>query len=346
MKVVDLFAGCGGFSLGLSQAGLTIIAGVDNWPSAVEIYKLNFTHPSITQDLSDVAGTCKILKSYKFDLIAGGPPCQDYSSCGNRDINGGRADLTYSFSEIIIKQSPEFFIMENVERIRKSHILLDVIRDFASANYGLTAVLLDASFCGVPQARTRFFLIGKKNESHNFLLGTMKAMLAKKPLTMREYFNSSLGIDYYYRHPRNYSRRAIYSLDEPSATIRGVNRPIPPGYKIHSNDPAGVKLKDVRPLTTEERARVQTFPASFSWLGPRTAREQMIGNAVPVALAKFVGKALLEYKENGSIPYENEMLYDISDSLLLPTQTLDRGIRTMVQFNPEIKNKKLKSSTR
>jgi len=115
-------------------------------------------------------------------------------------------------------------------------------------------------------------------------------------MTVREYLGDELDIDYYYRHPRNYSRRGIFSVDEPAPTVRGVNRPVPDGYKGHPGDPIKVSRK-LRPLTTSERARLQTFPANFKWVGSKTDLEQMIGNAVPVRLAEFVAKAILEYAE-------------------------------------------------
>lgn len=332
MRVIDLFAGCGGLSLGLDQANFEVLAGVDNWPPSLQVYKINFDHPAIEQDLSNIKETINLLNEFTFDVLAGGPPCQDFSSAGKRDLQGGRADLTYNFAEIVISQKPDFFIMENVERIRKSHILFDIIEDFAEQGYGLTAVLLNASYCGAPQARTRFFLIGRLGEKHNFLLGNLKSRLSPKPMTMRDYFGDKLGIDYYYRHPRNYDRRAIYSMDEPSATIRGVNRPVPPGYKLHSNDPEGIALENVRPLTTDERALVQTFPRKFKWVGSKTAREQMIGNAVPVVLAKFVGEALNDYLLRGALPLEDELDLDFSNQMLIPTRTLDKGIESFVSL--------------
>jgi DNA (cytosine-5)-methyltransferase 1 len=141
-------------------------------------------------------------------------------------------------------------------------------------------------------------------------------------MTMRDYFGDSLGTDYYYRHPRNYNRRGVYGLDEPSATIRGVNRPIPPGYVINKNDPQGISVSEVRPLTPDERAQVQTFPSGFKFLGPKTAQEQMIGNAVPVALGEFVGLALKEYDIEGEQPNEfsNELVP--TTDLVIPERPL------------------------
>jgi DNA (cytosine-5)-methyltransferase 1 len=76
--------------------------------------------------------------------------------------------------------------------------------------------------------------------------------------------------------------------------VRGVNRPIPKSYKIHEGDPTD-DLSKVRPLTTEERSYIQTFPKSFIWKGTKTEKEQMIGNAVPVKLAEFVGRCIQEF---------------------------------------------------
>ena len=104
------------------------------------------------------------------------------------------------------------------------------------------------------------------------------------------HFGDSLGTEHYYRHPRSYARRGVFSIDEPSPTIRGVNRPIPPGYAGHPGDSA--PIEHARPLTTAERAAVQTFPADYEFCGPATAREQMIGNAVPPRLAEYVANAV------------------------------------------------------
>ena len=176
--------------------------------------------------------------------------------------------------------------------------------------YGLTTVILNAALCGAPQSRTRFFLVGNKGGEHNELAPVFQRNLAPSMMTVRDYFGDKLATEYYYRHPRNYSRRGVYGLDEPSATIRGVNRPIPGGYSFNKNDPKDITMDAVRPLTTDERAQIQTFPASFKWLGSKTNREQMIGNAVPVALGSFVGKCILDFISNGSEPMTELFAYD------------------------------------
>lgn len=328
MKTVDLFAGCGGLSLGLGQAGHEVVAAMDNWDPAIAVYQANFSHPVLKQDLSDVPSSVAQVQRLKPELIAGGPPCQDFSSAGLQNYSGLRADLTYKYADIVCSVRPRFFVMENVERIRKSHVLSEVVEQFTVAGYGLTAVILDASYCGAPQARLRFFLIGGLGQENNFLLGHLRKNLSDRPMTMRDYFGDTLKTEYYYRHPRNYSRRGVYGLDEPSATIRGVNRPIPPGYVFNPNDPPGITMNQVRSLTAHERAQVQTFPKWFRFLGPKTAQEQMIGNAVPVALGEFVGRALAEYLESGPLP--NEFSDELIPSRLV--QIPERALRPLTAF--------------
>ena len=297
MRVVDLFCGCGGLSLGFQMAGFEVVAAYDKWKSALDVYRLNFDHPAEELDLSNVEKSSAIISQRQPDMIIGGPPCQDFSSAGKRNEEGGRGNLTIHYAQIISNVRPEWFIMENVARITKTQKLIEAKSIFKHAGYGLSQQILDASYCGVPQKRKRFFLIGRLHERDGFMEPFINSDLATKPMTMRDYFGDSLGIDYYYRHPRSYMRRGIFSINEPSPTVRGVNRPMPDGYQIHSNDP--VKSKEgIRSLTTLERSYIQTFPRSFQFFGCKTDVEQMIGNAVPVNLAKFVGEAINKYRMN------------------------------------------------
>lgn len=293
MKTIDLFSGVGGLSLGFQKAGFKILSAFDNWDKAIEVYKKNFKHPISQLDLSQTDDAISVISPLKPEIIIGGPPCQDFSHAGKR-TEGTRADLTNSFANIISTVKPEWFVMENVDRAKNSSAYAQAKDIFLKSGYGLTEKVLDASLCGVPQKRKRFFCIGKLNEKNGFLDQILEESLSKKPLTVRKYFGASLGVEHYYRHPRNYNRRAVFSIDEPAPTIRGVNRPIPPNYVKHLNDPVG--LDGLRPLTTEERARVQTFPEKFVWLGSKTDMEQMIGNAVPVELSKYVANAIMKYE--------------------------------------------------
>ncbi|MCM1504057.1 MAG: DNA cytosine methyltransferase [Muribaculum sp.] len=294
MRIVDLFCGCGGMSLGFGLAGYEVVAGMDWWDEALDVYRVNFNHDVVKMDLKDYRSASEFIARYKPEMIIGGPPCQDFSSAGKRNEDNGRGDLTVSYAKIIRSVLPEWFVMENVARIEKTQKLADAKSLFYEGGYGLSQVVLDASFCGVPQTRKRFFLIGKLGASDGFLLPYLEKNLSDKPLSVAEYFGSKIDFEYYYRHPRSYARRGIFSVNEPSPTIRGVNRPMPKGYPLHPGDVVD-SLDGIRALTTKERSMIQTFPESFVFLGNKTNQEQMIGNAVPVNLAKFIGNAINDF---------------------------------------------------
>jgi DNA (cytosine-5)-methyltransferase 1 len=295
LRTVDLFAGCGGLSLGFQKAGFNIVAAFELWDAAVKCYQENFSHPIYQMDLSDVENAVGIISEYNPDIIIGGPPCQDFSHAGKR-IEASRASLTDSYAQIISRARPKCFIMENVDRARNSNAYAQARETFKKAGYGLTEIVLDASLCGTPQKRKRFICFGMQGQEDGFATGAFQNGFASKAMTLRDYFGDTLGFEYYYRHPRNYNRRAVFSIDEPAPTMRGVNRPVPKGYHGHPNDACPVS-ENLHALTTMERAKIQTFPDDYQWIGNKTDIEQMIGNAVPINLGCFIAKTAKQIME-------------------------------------------------
>ncbi|WP_169251044.1 DNA (cytosine-5-)-methyltransferase [Brevibacterium sp. 'Marine'] len=295
-SVIDLFAGCGGMSLGFQLARFRVLAGYDNWKPAVDTYNQNkLGHEAKTLDLGDVELTIAELEHHRqpdgsFPSIIGGPPCQDFSSAGKR-VEGERADLTEKYASIVTHFRPPFFVMENVARAAGAaayHRALSVMED---AGYTIVKKVLNSAYCGVPQTRKRLIAFGSLSAGHvDRVRHYWETAVSEEAMTVRDWFGTRLETEYYYRHPRSYARRGIFSVDEPSPTIRGVNRPIPAGYPGHEGDPA--PASQARPLTTAERAEIQTFPRGFTFAGSRTDTEQMIGNAVPVKLGKFVADSI------------------------------------------------------
>lgn len=215
-RIVDLFCGCGGMSLGFEKAGYNVVAGFDNWKPAINVYKENFRHSVIEQDLSDINESVRKILDFAPDIIVGGPPCQDFSTAGHQDESRGRAKLSVCYSEIICSIKPQYFVMENVATIRNTKSFNLVIDNFKNAGYGLTMKILDAAYCGVPQTRKRMFVVGNLNSDDNFLNDELEKNLSEKPMSIYDYLGNSLGIEYYFRVPTNYNRRAVYSIYEPS----------------------------------------------------------------------------------------------------------------------------------
>lgn len=295
-RVVDLFCGCGGLSLGFQNAGFHIVTAFDWWDAALNVYRRNFSHPAVKRNLGDTEDLSD-LESLRPDFIIGGPPCQDYSTAGHKDEDGGRAALSMSFAHIVERIRPKYFLMENVAAMEKSKTFRSVELLLKEEGYGLTKTVLDASKCGVPQRRMRFIVFGVLNGKDDDAENFFKEGLSAKSMTVRDYLGDSLGIQHYFRVPTNYSRRGIYSIDEPAMTVRGVDRPVPKGYRGHPADSAPL-TPDIRTLTYRERSLIQTFPKDFIWEGSKTSLNQIIGNAVPVKLAEYVANCIKKYIEN------------------------------------------------
>lgn len=292
-NVIDLFCGCGGLSLGFQNAGYNVVAAFDYWDVALNIYRKNFSHPVFKRDLSDLTDLSD-LAIFHPDIIIGGPPCQDYSTAGRRDETRGRAALTVSYARIIEYLRPKYFLMENVAIIEKSESFSIVNDIFSKAGYGLNQLTLDASKCGVPQIRKRHITFGVLGGKDSDAVEIFKRGQSDESMTMRDYFGDTLGFEYYFRVPTSYKRRGIYSINEPSMTIRGVDRPVPKGYTGHPADPVALS-PEIRTLTPQERSWIQTFPKDFIWEGTKTNLNQAIGNAVPVKLGEFVANCITQY---------------------------------------------------
>ena len=131
MKAVDLFAGCGGMSLGFQNAGFNIVAAFEFWDIAAECYEKNFNHPVFRTDLSDVDLAIKQISAFSPDLIIGGPPCQDFSHAGKR-IESSRASLTavsYTHLDVYKRQGVKRI---RIHDLRHSHISLLIDMGFSA----------------------------------------------------------------------------------------------------------------------------------------------------------------------------------------------------------------------
>src|SRR3546814_5362662 len=123
MRAVDLFAGCGGLSLGLKEAGIDVAAAFDAWSAAIKAYRRNLRdHPALLWDLSDVIGTVAAIRSLCGgvpDLVCGRPPYQKFPSAGSRE-EGWRANLTHSSDETVAILRPRYVILQDVDDARRS----------------------------------------------------------------------------------------------------------------------------------------------------------------------------------------------------------------------------------
>ena len=172
MNVIDLFAGCGGLSLGFEMAGFNIPLAVERDAWAAETYAHNHSHTKVvTQDITQIFDFNNLLApSTIIDGIIGGPPCQGFSLSGNRDKNDPRNSLFMDFVRFVKHYNPKFFVMENVSGIlsmvtKNGELVKDVIlKEYDKAGYNVEIFQLNASEFGVPQSRIRVFFIGLRKD--------------------------------------------------------------------------------------------------------------------------------------------------------------------------------------
>ncbi len=174
-KVLDLFCGCGGMSLGFEQAGFDITLGIDIWSPALKTFEKNHSNSqTVCGNLSEIP-PLTIQNKYLqngIDIIIGGPPCQGFSISGKRDVNDPRNKLYQSFVSYVEHFKPKAFVMENVPNLvsmNKGLVKDEIIKEFESIGYQVTYKILLASDYGVPQNRKRVFFIGLLDSENNFL---------------------------------------------------------------------------------------------------------------------------------------------------------------------------------
>jgi DNA (cytosine-5)-methyltransferase 1 len=168
-KLIDLFAGCGGLSLGMEQAGFEPIFVNEINPTFCETYKFNHNLSDDSFFIGDINELNKNLDNYaeKFndvDLVCGGPPCQGFSMANRqRIIDDPRNNLYKAFLLFLSRVKPKFFVMENVKGMsKKIEEILDDFRHYLGDDYKISHSLLNANDFGVPQNRERFFIIGNR----------------------------------------------------------------------------------------------------------------------------------------------------------------------------------------
>jgi len=166
--VVDLFCGCGGFSLGATRAGFSVLGAVDNDARSIRCHERNFPNTThLNLDLSTVDGASLLrrlgIDGAEIDGVIGGPPCQGFSNIGRRESNDSRNLLLPHFFRLVSQIRPRFFLCENVPGLLNAQH--ENLRTAALNNVGgeynvLPAMALSANLFGAPTVRTRVFLMG------------------------------------------------------------------------------------------------------------------------------------------------------------------------------------------
>lgn len=327
-RVISLFAGCGGLDLGFHQAGFEIVYANDIEQSIKETYEKNLGKIEVC----DIRKVDKAALPYA-DVVLAGIPCQPFSNAGNRgSMKDDRGTLFHQVLDVIDLKKPSVVLFENVRGFMSAKddngiIMPERLKtEMNNHGYTLEHKLLNAADYEVPQNRYRVVLIGIRNdlkktysfpkpiedkskltvggvlsrpypkdeEQEVWKLSPQSIHMAKfipeggswKNVPEEELFERFLKIRKdmkKYRSPNFYRR---FSRKEVMGTITAAATPENSGI-LHP-------LEDRR-YSVREIARFQSFPDSFKFVGPSTAKKyKMIGNAVPVKFAYHLAKSIKE----------------------------------------------------
>ena len=296
--VLDLFAGCGGLSLGFEAAGYSTI-GYEMDAASCETYNRKLT------------GSCEntlLTEGIDYphaDIVIGGPPCQPFSKFGfgyqkgDRDFRNGFP----IFIDAIQRTQPKVFLFENVRGLLYAQGYFDVILEkLHQLGYVVEYQLLNAANYGVPQTRERLFVVGHRSE-YRFPKPGNKKVTVREAIgdTMLTVSKSSKflteSMDVYiakYEKASSCINPRDLHFDKPARTLTCRN------IAAATADMHRIKLRDGRRrrLSLREAARLQSFPDWFEFTGNETQCFYQIGNAVPPLLAYQLAMSVKDCCQN------------------------------------------------
>jgi DNA (cytosine-5)-methyltransferase 1 len=348
LKLVSLFTGAGGLDYGFEAAGFEVRVALEMDKDCCATLRKNRPWTIIEDDIHKVGGSQILeaagLKRGDVDILVGGPPCQPFSKSGywangdTKRLKDPRADTLYAYMRCVDELLPEVFFLENVHGINYSgkeegfrllQKLTEKINKKNGTSYGISWQVLDAADFGVPQQRTRFFLVSHR-EGRRFEFPSRTHQIIHGENDSLEGNRIPLAI---------VSWDAIGHLGEPppeeNLAVNGkwgdLLPSIPEGenYLWHTSRKGGLplfgwrtrywsfllKLAKARPswtiqaqpgpaigpfhwknrrLSVKEMAALQTFPKNIEFAGSRNSVQRQIGNAVPSLLSEILARSIAE----------------------------------------------------
>lgn len=321
---VALFAGGGGMDLGFRNAGFRILAATDHDSAAAQTHERNW--PDVPFLLKDVRTLTvpEILVATggrRPDVLIGGPPCQGFSTLGDRLSADPRNLLVDEFVRITEGLRPQAVVVENVRAIAteyKGVYREHVLRRFTEIGYRMHFAVLDAATYGVPQHRRRAFFVGFADPRVEYsfpppshgpgakpfaTVGDAIGDLARKGSKVPNHIvlNHSETVISRYRLvpeggmlPPPEELPAEIRRSNFGSTYKRLHRGKPSLTIVPGNNALPIHPVLHRSLTPREAARIQTFPDDFIFEGDRRRQCILVGNAVPPRMAEVIARSIHE----------------------------------------------------
>ena len=308
-SVVSFFCGCGGLDLGflggfsyngtkVPKLPFKLLAAYDHDDKCVQTYLKNISDHAEVRDLSSY----NPIEVPAAEVLIGGFPCQDFATCGPRHgLKSTRGRLYQALIQYMEVHKPLVVIGENVPglaNMKQGDVLNTIKQDIASAGYRVEVWTLFAPDYGVPQRRTRLFIVAVRDDLQGFPVMPKRTHAEEHYRTTRwaiedleEITDDSIpNQSQYFRASR--AKKGNGQGDETTPADS-------PSYTIRANAKSRVQFHYSldRRLTVRECARLQTFPDTFVFPHSATSNIMQIGNAVPPILGNKVAKAIAKYLE-------------------------------------------------
>jgi len=298
LRVASFFAGIGGFDLGFENAGMQTVWQSEKKPFCLDILEKHWPQVPRNSDIQEVIAD----DIPEADIWAGGFPCQDVSLArmGPRSgLRGKQSGLFYDFAQLIGERRPQLVVLENVAALLSSHDGRDfavILRTLADFGYGVAWRVLDSRHFGIPQSRTRVFIVGSLGgaDAAGSVLFEPECgdRDSEKSRPDGEKFVSPFAISV--GNPKQgFVKKLAHCLYAESARHTGTD-----WSRNYVSYPDG-RVRRLTPLETE---RLQGFPDD--WTMPEnmiidnvntldSARYHACGNAVSVPVAEWLGHRIV-----------------------------------------------------
>lgn len=322
-KILSLFSGCGGLDLGFHQAGYETVWANDFSHWACESFRKNIGDIIVEGDIEQIDPNDPTIPDC--DIILGGFPCQDFSMIWKQPgLEGERGNLYKSFLRFVNAKKPKVFVAENVKGLltaNKKKAIQQIITDFENCGYYVQAKLYNFAEFGVPQFRERVLIVGVRLDTgfdfhhpgpthgENTDYGLLPYVTAgqaisdipenannHEQLKISEQTKKRLNLipegGNYSDIPRDHP---LYVKSMLSLVYRRMHRDKPSTTIIAAGGGGtwGYHFPEPRAFTNRERARLQSFPDNFEFMGSTTEVRRQIGNAVPPQGVVELAKAIL-----------------------------------------------------